>query len=156
MQSTQEFQVGKHGIGYLYGESKIAGLEFQTRNLGCFRKLERAMSDSEIESELKPGSCELGDVIAFLDAAPQECKDGYANLFYLPQCVVYVYWNGSRWDVFAWDRDVSRWDAGRRVFSPASDRSDTHVTKSSDALTLESLGARVAKLESIINPDLLK
>lgn len=45
-------------------------------------------------------------------------NNGYANLFYVPGCVVLVYWSAGRraWDVSAWELDDSRWCAGSRVF----------------------------------------
>lgn len=45
-------------------------------------------------------------------------NNGYANLFYVPGCVVGVYWSagGRDWSVYAWKRDILSWSAGRRVF----------------------------------------
>ncbi len=47
-------------------------------------------------------------------------NNGYSNLFYTPRCVVYVRWSSvsGDWYVYAWQRGGSRWNAGRRVFSP--------------------------------------
>src|SRR3990167_7663270 len=92
----EEFVVGKHSIGWLNErftnyldevDKKVSSHVMPT-----FQKLPRDMNDATIESELKPGLCELGDVLAFLDNAPDECKDGYANLFYTPAFVVDVHW----------------------------------------------------------------
>lgn len=46
-------------------------------------------------------------------------NNGYANLFYLPDCVVDVYWGSVRqgWYVYAWKLDDRHWYAGRRAFS---------------------------------------
>lgn len=45
-------------------------------------------------------------------------NNGYANLFYVPDCVVRVYWNADyrSWRVGAWELDDFCWSAGRRVF----------------------------------------
>lgn len=140
MNSTKEFQVGKHGIAWLDSDFKkyIPETSFEPRAVGSFRKLERSMLDSEIESQLTPGTCELGDVLAFLDNAPQECKDGYANLFYLSGCVVYVHWysGDSGWRVCAWQRGGDDWSADNRVFSPATGSLKALGSGSSDALSL--------------------
>lgn len=124
MKSSEEFKEGKHGIGYVSSifNREFSDVEFDESSvLPIFQKLSRAMNDAAIEGKLKPGICTLGDVVAFLDAAPQECKDGYANLFYMPACVVRVYWDAGYgdWGVYAWERDGYGWDAGDRVFSPA-------------------------------------
>lgn len=126
LQASEEFVVGKHGIGYVYSDfiSQVGDVEFeQSSEVGRFQTLSRTMDDFQIEAELKPGNCTLGDVVAFMENAPEGCKDGYANLFYLAGCVVCVYWyaGGREWGVSAWRRDGSRWHAGRRVFSPATD-----------------------------------
>ena len=96
------------------------------------------MKDAEIESELKPGLCILGDVLAFLKNPPEGAKDGNWNLFYTASCVVRVYWYSfaGGWDVYAWERDGSVWDGGSRVFSPAT-VSGTLETKPLKSLTLE-------------------
>lgn len=124
MNAADEFVVGKHGIGYV--DSYLfqrAPAEFDAvESLGSYKVLSRYMSDSEIEFGLKPGLCTLGDVLAFLDNAPEECKDGYSNLFYLEKCVVGVRWLGGRWLVHAWRRGI-RWFGSIRVFSPVTDPS---------------------------------
>lgn len=138
--ADQEFQVGKHSIGWIDSafHSRVGGKkQFSVGSMPTFQKLPRSMTDAEIESELKPGLCDLGDVLAFLDNAPEECKDGYSNTFYFSAFVVRVYWGSSRddWSVNVWYRDGYGWDRGARVFSPATGSS---TLKSSDTLTLES------------------
>lgn len=46
-------------------------------------------------------------------------NNGYANLFYVAGCVVYVYWNADsrKWNVYAWRLDDVCWRADFRVFS---------------------------------------
>ena len=94
--------------------------------------LGRDASDAEIEAEL--GSAHLFEesalcaLIAGLITAQPEGKvgpllnNGYANLLFLPSCVVVVRWDtvSHEWSVLAWQRSVDRWRAGRPVFSPAS------------------------------------
>lgn len=147
--ASEEFVVGKHKIGWLYTFDQFKDETFGKRPLPTFQKLPRNMTDAEIESELKVGICTLGDVLEFLDNAPEECKDGYANLFYLPSCVVFVRWRADNrgWLVNTWDRDDYRWGAGGRVFSPATDAEMLGAGRS-DALTLESLDLRIKKLEN--------
>lgn len=152
MISSEEFVVGKHGIGWVSSDFKSAfgALAFNKRGMGTFQKLPKSMTDAQIEAELKPGICALGDVLAFCDAAPAECKDGWWNLFYLPDRVVSVRWGGGGWDVDCWDRGGGRWDAGGRVFSPATDSSDTGTLEPSDTLasaleTVKAAGYRVFK-----------
>lgn len=157
MKTSTEFQVGKHNIGYLYDFDKIEEETFEQRPMPTFQKLLRTMTDAEIEKEITKGKlCTLGDVLAFLDDAPGECKDEYANLFYLPSFVVNVYWLSGYpgWRVRTWDRDGGRWRAGPRVFSPATD-TQALGSESSDALALVSLDARLKKIESLFNPELL-
>ena len=123
MKASKEFKVGKHAIGFINStfEKEFGDIEFGECPLPTFQKLPRNMNDAEIESELKPGFCELGDILAFLDNAPDECKDGYANLFYTPSFVVSVGWSsfGRGWGVSAWGRGGAGWRGGMRVFSPA-------------------------------------
>lgn len=139
VKASEEFIIGKHGIGYIYSDflSRVGDAKFElTEKVPTSQKLPRDMNDTAIESELKPGYCTLGDVVAFMDNAPEECKDGYANLFYLPQCVVFVRWFGDGWFVGAWQRGGSAWHAGGRVFSPATG-SRSSSTQVSDSLPLE-------------------
>lgn len=149
MKASKEFVVGKHNIGFVGSNFKehFSGEEFESRPMPTFQKLPRSMNDATIESELKPGICELGDVLAFLDNAPQECKDGYWNLFYFSAFVVFVGWDDGVWRVLTWRRDGHVWGAGGRVFSPETGNS---VAKASDTLSLESLDARLKKVEGFI------
>ena len=126
LKASSEFTEGKNGIGYV--SSNFVRLfwnqEFQeSAGTPKFQKLPREMNDIEIESELNPGICSLGDVLAFLKNPPEESKDGYFNLFYFPDCFFYVGWYsvGRGWGVRAWLRDDDGWSGGERVFSPATD-----------------------------------
>lgn len=129
MNSKEEFVTGKHSIIWVdfEFEENFPNIEFESVSYPVPQTLTERMSDARIESELKPGMCTLGDVLAFLDNAPEECKDGYANLFYFHQCVVGVYWSsgGRGWDVSTWQRGGRGWGAGGRVFSPATGLSGT-------------------------------
>lgn len=138
MKALDEFVVGKRSIGYVSSDFKerFGSIEFEKRAMPTFQKLPRAMSDTTIESELKPGFCELGDVIAFLDNPPADSKDGNWNLFYTSAFVVRVRWGGDEWGVGAWERGGDAWRAGARVFSPATVGSVTQDSGHSDALTL--------------------
>lgn len=141
LKASKEFIVGKNNIGYVSSSFNLyfKDKEFEdVKELPTFQKLSRAMNDAEIESKLKPGICSLGDILAFLKNPPRETKDGYWNLFYLPSCVVDVYWrSGSRhWHVGAWQRDVNEWSEGDRVFSPATDL-DSSAPHPFESLSLE-------------------
>lgn len=135
LKASDEFIIGKHSIGYLNNFGQFDTATFTPRSLGSSQKLGRNMYDSEIESELKPSLCDLGDVLALLDSADPAFRDGYANIFYLPECVVRVFWYGSSWGVGGWPRGDDRWGAGNRVFSPATG-TETLGTEPSDPLTL--------------------
>lgn len=120
--SDKEFVVGSHNIGWVDSDFKtrFKDVQFEERKLGTFQKLPRNMTDKEIESELKPGICTLGDVFAFIENPPEGTKDSYSNIFYTESFVVGVIWGGSLWGVRTWDRRELDWDAGTRVFSPAT------------------------------------
>lgn len=146
---SKEFIVGKHQIGLIYGFDLFKDETFEQCPMPSWQELQRKMTDAQIETELKPGICTPGDVLAFLDNAPEECKDGKFNLFYLPSCVVYVFWFSDYryWVVRTWYRDGNSWDAGNRVFSPATGARKLGA-EHSDTLTFESLAARVEALEA--------
>lgn len=145
MKATEEFKVGTHGIGYIESDLlKRVGIEtfepVQTAPRAIV--LPRYMNDSEIESELDPGTCSLGDILSVLDSDNPTFKDGNWNLFYFPACVVSVRWGSidRSWRVFAWLRDDYDWSVGSRVFSPAdhvSRASNTSTLKTSDPLPSE-------------------
>ena len=62
--------------------------------------------------------CTLGDIIATLDAATPEMKDGWGNFFLCGSVLVHVLWDVAyqMWCVYDWDPDNDVL-AGRRVFS---------------------------------------
>lgn len=141
LKASLEFKIGKHNIGWVSSDfiKRFETVEFNINEKPPFQKLPRTMNDAEIELELKPGLCDLGDILAFMDNAPEECKDGNFNLFYTPSCVVSVFWDefDGDWDVYAWRRDGFGWRAGKRVFSPAIKPSISESSGRLDTLTLE-------------------
>lgn len=140
MKSSKEFIEGKHNIGYTSStfNNSFNDVEFKEKPTPTkFQTLLRSMNDEQIESELKPGLCELGDVIAFMDNAPEECKDGNWNLFYLPSRVVCVFWHVGAWGVHGWGRGDYAWDAGIRVFSSETFETGPSRSMNSDTLKLE-------------------
>lgn len=149
---SEEFVVGKHEIGYVGNDfkSNFGNDSFEERALGKFQKLPRSMSDEEIESELKPGICTLGDVLAFLKNPPEGSKDGNYNLFSSPSFVVLVHWFGDDWRVSTWGRGDGTWIAGDRVFSPATGSSGSQSPQPLDALTLDQAIKIIKEAGSVI------
>ena len=151
LKSSEEFVTGKHNIVWMSNAFRnlVKDNIFEPRPMPTITTLERNMTDEEIEKEITKGQfCTLGDIITFMDNAPKECKDGWANIFYFPSSVANALWNGddAEWYAFAYDRDDFRWNAGDHVLSPAT---DTPILVS-DTLSLESLSTRVAHIEEII------
>lgn len=147
--ASEEFKVGINEIGYVYSSfaSRFSGQEFEMPIAApSSKKIPRFMSDAEIESEFKPGSCTLGDVLAVLRSDNPEYKDGNWNLFYFEACVVDVNWNSGRgdWSVSAWGRGGGKWGAGNRVFSPATD------AEALGTMPSETLALRLAELKKTI------
>lgn len=118
------------------------------KTVPSFKTLPWAMTDAEIKQELGVGECTLADVTAFLEHPLEGCDDGYANLFYLPDCVVYVRWgHGPReWYVRAWELGDDRWFRGYRAFSSNCPSEPV----SSGTVPLESLAARIAAIEKVL------
>lgn len=129
LKASEEFVLGKHSIGYVDSQFTefCKDIQFDSRTTPTFQKLERSMNDASIESELKPGLCTLGDVLAFIENPQDGTKDGWSNLFYFQAFVVLVGWGSwhGRWGVDAYRRDGIEWHDGVRVFSPATDISGT-------------------------------
>lgn len=122
MKVSMEFVKGKNGIGWVDPDfTKAFGeVEITERAMPTFQKIGKDMADAQIESELKPGMCEMGDILSFIKNPPEECKDGYSNLFYTPSFVVSVGWIDGEWGVYASHRDDYAWSGIDRVFSPAT------------------------------------
>lgn len=107
-------------------ETVPAGAEYK---LSSF-ELEKGMYDEEIEKELGDkhlfSETDVCAIVAGLIEKQSKGEEGvlltngYANLFYTSSRVVVVRWGGGRWSVGGWYRE-DRWDAGYRVFSPATD-----------------------------------
>lgn len=142
--ASDVFKVGENKIGWVdsdftreYGNDEMP--EFGA--VISFQKLTKSMKDSEIIKELGIQECTLGDVLATMNSATDDMKDGYANIFYVkghPSLVVVVYWRSDvrEWSVLDWGRDDNSWGGGDRVFSPAT-VSGSVSTLSSDSLTLD-------------------
>lgn len=143
LKASEEFVVGKHNIGYVSSDfkSEFKDTEFELSATPTFQKLPRAMNDVVIESELKPGLCTVGDILAFIDNPPEGTKDDYSNLFYTKSFVVGVYWGSGSgmWSVHAYRRDGYEWGSDGRVFSPVTENSGpkNFDLESFDALKLE-------------------
>lgn len=123
IKASDEFVIGKNDIVWMNDRftELCADTSFKKKGEGQkYQTLLRAMTDAEIESELKPGICDLADVYTFLKNPPEGTKDGYSNLFYFPACVVGVRWLGYGWYVLTWQRGGHRWGSDGRVFSPAT------------------------------------
>lgn len=140
LKAKDEFKVGKHNIGWVsdffkdnYGSESFE----ESAKMPTSQTLTKYMTDSEIQSELKPDECTLGDVLIFLENDTKEHRDGNWNIFYVGTFVVGVFWNsrGGGWFVGTWYRDSRVWLTVTRVFSPATDPK-TLGTKPSDTLIL--------------------
>lgn len=147
LKASEEFMVGKHSIGWIDSDfTKAFGNdEFDEVAAPTFQKLVKSMKDSEIETGLKPGICTLGDVLAFLKNPVEEYKDGFSNLFYFSEFVVYVNWYGGDWYVNTWYRYDYSWFAGYRIFSPA-----TKMSNPKELCQSIYLEDRVARLEKTL------
>lgn len=150
LKASKEFVVGKHNIGYVYSEfsEMVKDMEFAPPDkLLPYKTFERSMLDSEIKKEFGIKECTLGDVLYFLDHAPEECDDGKWSLFYVSGFVVCVHWSsGLRvWDVDGWSLDGDRWGAGYRVFSR-----NWNLKPKKESLDIETLALRVKNLEDVM------
>ena len=118
-----------------------------SKDIPPFKVLAKAMTGPEIIKEY--GTCEIGDVAAFLKNPPKGTDDGKWNLFHIPGYVVRVDWNADSrgWDVDGWRLGVVLWGAGGRVFL----RNSPSETLPSETGTLDSLTLRVKRLEDIIS-----
>lgn len=148
LNASNEFVVGKHSIAWVDPDFvknfKDSSFETPPANVKTirFQKLPRYMTDKKIETELTPGICTLADVLNVLESRNVEFRDGNWNIFYFPGCVVFVRWysGGSGWRVDAWQRDDNDWYAVSRVFSPATESSDSQNSRTlepSDTLPSE-------------------
>lgn len=155
--SNTEFIIDKHGIGWIDSDfkSRFGNVDFKERSLGSFNVLPRSMNGDTMIAEGLAKECELGDVLALLQNPPEGTKDGYANIFVLKSFVVDVSWysDGSRRRVGAWRRDEDAWDAGGRVFSPAT-VSGSLTLEPSDPIALEirNLAEQVKRIADYLEP----
>lgn len=124
---NEVFIKDSHNIGWVDSDfTKEYGdeiLKDQSQVL-TFHKLTKSMNDSEIIKEFSIQECTLADVLATMNQATDDMKDGYANIFYIkghPSHVVSVRWSDDEWCVFTWRRGGRTWSAGGRVFSPATE-----------------------------------
>lgn len=93
--------------------------------------LETRSDDAQIEQALESRTFEESEVCAVIaDLISKQPKgkegilqnNGYSNLFYTKDFVVYVFWSadGGYWSVHAWYRGGGAWRVSYRVFSPAN------------------------------------
>lgn len=145
LKTKDHFKVGKHNIGWI-SDTFLDQVDatFEKGLMPSYHTLTRYMTAKEIKSEINPGKCSLGDIIAFLDNAPKECKDGYGNFFYCGSLLVRVHWDcvSHYWDVFGWNPDGVV-NAPRRAFS----NNLPLRSLDTDTSTLASLATRIEKLE---------
>lgn len=137
--TSDEFKTGVNAIGYIGSNfiKRFGDQSFEPVTVSpSSQVLTKNMSDASIESDLKPGLCTLGDVLAVIQS--DEYRDGELNFFYFEECVVSVRWYSSEWSVGAWGRDDHEWGAGDRVFSPqlVSSTLGARPLESSETLTL--------------------
>jgi len=147
MKTKDHFKVGEHNIGWV-SPSFLTNVPdgFSMGSVLGYTLTKESGSVSDTSQ------CTLGDIIATLDAATPEMKDGWGNFFLCGSVLVRVLWGDDRreWDVSDWSPDGAVF-AGRRVFS-----GNLKLAPSApDTLTLESLAARLKKLEALVNPELL-
>jgi len=149
MKTKDEFVVGKHNIDWVSNLDCLPKTFEPVEAMPTYQLLPRTMTDAEIERELQPRLCTLGDVLYFLEHAPQECRDDYCNIFYTASCVVYVRWHADYGEgyVGTWRRGDGAWGRGHRVLSSATD-TEKLGNGHSDSMSLASLEARITKLEA--------
>jgi len=131
------FYQTRSGLWVYDGFRNLVVAKAQPTEAGTVFKLDHAlltqnMTDEKIEGSLPKNhlfdESVLCAIIAQMIAEQPNGKEGkllnngYANLFYTSSCVVYVYWRAvyRKWYVRTWRRGDNGWDAGRRVFSPAT------------------------------------
>lgn len=134
------FQDSKNLYVWNSFKNDIAAKAGPMKDLKCWVKsfdLQKAANDTEIEAELPEkhlfSESEVCAILADLISRQPTGEDGPLlkngnwNLFYTRAFVVGVYWDAFRggWRVYAWDRDDRHWNGGRRVFSPATEPSNS-------------------------------
>lgn len=107
-------------------------------------ELKKDSTDAEIEGALPVKhiftESEVASVVASLIAKQPNGESGALlnnrkwNLFYTPSFVVRVHFRDSGWYVDTFGRDDVRWDARKRVFSPAIESLDSRPSESFDPL----------------------
>lgn len=139
------FKVGNLNIGWVDSDfnKEFSSQSFSPKKIGSFQKLGKYFSNAgEIEKELNPGTCELGDVYAFLQSPPEGTKDGWSNLFLVGDKVLSVYWHSGDdgWLVSCCSR-VRIWHGVNRVFSPETSGPRSLAAGPLDTLTLPASGS---------------
>ena len=99
-----------------------------------FRSFElvRGASNLNIQKELPAENCEAALWQAALLTGNQKNGEqgslttefGRANLFFLADCVIRVWWDGTQrvWNIRDWDPGMGYWEKGDRIFCPVDPR----------------------------------
>lgn len=143
IKAKEVFKVGENKIGWVdsdfkkeYGDEEVSEGKVLTG-----QKLGKNMTCAEMIKEFDVQECTLGDVLATIQNATEDMKDGWSNLFFIkdhPSRVVVVTWSSGYggWGVRDWSRGDRAWLEDNRVFSPATGSSNSS-SLNSESLKLE-------------------
>lgn len=113
----------------LNAQSTKAGMQYCVQSFDLTKNLTDEKIEAGLPAEHSFSETEVCGLIASLIVQQPNgekgelLNNGFANLFYTPSCVVFVYWRaGDReWGVGTWQCDDGGWSAGHRVFSLATE-----------------------------------